>query len=109
MAEQLKLKFSKNTIHQINIYRDAAKTESKTDGVQAKFSPTQKEAINSICKEHNLKASKFLREALDFYIDLFPYRNKIKRHGDFIRETLSRLLSLKISLYPNFLNNLIPL
>jgi hypothetical protein len=91
MPEQLKLKFSKNTIEQINIYREAAECESKTDGVQVKFSPTQKEAIYSICKEHNLKASMFLREALDFYIDLFPFRNKIKRHNDFLRETLSRL------------------
>ena len=91
MAEQLTFKFSKSTIENIHIYREADKTESKTDGVLAKFSPTQKEAIKAICREHNLNASTFLREALDFYIDLFPFRNKIKRHGDFLRETLSRL------------------
>lgn len=91
MAEQMNLHFSQNTIRNIKIYHASERNESKTEGVLAKFTPTQKEAIRSICKEHNLNASTFLREALDFYIELFPYRDKIKRHSELLREVLSSL------------------
>ena len=85
MPDQLKLNFSKSTIQNINIYREAAESESKTEGCQVKLSPTQKEALKNICKEHNLNASTILREALDFYIELFPYRSKLEKHRKNIR------------------------
>lgn len=88
MPSQMELKFSKSTIHNINIYREAADSESKTEGCQVKLSPTQKEAIKNICKEHNLNASTFLRDALDSYIGLFPYRSKLKKYRLDIRRFL---------------------
>ena len=91
MAEQTKLNFSRNTIQNINIYREAADSESKTEGCQVKLSPTQKEALKNICKEHNLNASTILRDALDSYIDLFPYRSKLKKYHRDIRRFLEIL------------------
>ena len=91
-SEQLSIDFSSNTIKQVNIYRDAPATESLTDGAQVKLTPTQKQALLNICNEHDLKASTILREALDFYIDLFPYRKKLQKHRRWLRETLKNRL-----------------
>ncbi len=92
MSEQLKLIFSKNTIRNINIYRSAAENESiGDDGYNVKFTPTQKEALKNIFREHNVKASSFIRDAMDFYIGIFPYREKLSRHRDFLTDFLKRL------------------
>jgi len=92
MPEQRRLIFSQNTIHNINLYREAPQKESiGEDGFNVKFTPTQKEALKNIIKEHNMSASTFLREAMDFYIDLFPYREKILAHRRFLRDFLNRL------------------
>ena len=95
MSEQLTLKFSKNTIHNINVYHEASKTESvgsnnsgKTSSINVQFTPTQKQALLNIFKEHNIKASTFIREMVDTYIELFPYREKIRNH----KETLIKIL-----------------
>lgn len=90
---QMKLEFSKNTIQNINQYFQASKDESLDSGTSytVKFTPTQKEALKNILKEHNMQASTFLREAMDFYIGIFPLRDKIKRHKSILRELLSRL------------------
>lgn len=77
---QQKIDFSQNTIRQINIYHNSEKTESLTDGHQVKLTPTQKQAIISICREHNVPISTFLRNALDLYLELFPYRDKVFAH-----------------------------
>ena len=92
MGKQMDLHFSNNTIQNINIYRKAAETESiGGDGFNVKFSPTQKKAIQAIIREHNMSASTFLREALDVYIDIFPYRKKIMKHHRFLRDLLNKL------------------
>ena len=83
--------FSKNTIHNINIYRQSPKTESCTSGHHVKLTPTQKQAVESICKEYGMPVSAFLREALDAYIDLFPYREKLIKHRRMLREILNNL------------------
>ena len=88
---QRELIFTKNTIENINIYREASISESKTAGTQVKLTPSQLEAIKSICREHGMDASTFLREALDFWLDLFPYQQKLKKHHRFIRSVLERL------------------
>ena len=91
-GEQMSLTFSKNTIENIIIYRESAEKESiGDDGFNVKFTPTQKQAIKGIIKEHNMSASTFLREAMDFYIDMFPYRKKIKKHHRFLRSVLERI------------------
>jgi len=93
-VEQTKLNFSQNTIHNINIYQEAAKQEAlgvSGSSVTVQFTPTQKEAIHSICKEHNLKASSFIREMVDTYLELFPMIGKIKKHKDFLPVLLDKL------------------
>jgi len=90
--------FSKNTIKNINIYQEAAKTESvggsstgKNTSINVQFTPTQKVALKAIIDEHNLKASTFIREMVDTYIDLFPFQRKIKRHKTVIADLLKSL------------------
>lgn len=91
MPEQQSL-FSKNTIHNINIYHEAPRNESiGSEGILAKFTPTQMEALKNIMREHNIKGSTFLREAMDTYIELFPFKDKIQRHKDFIISMLKKL------------------
>ena len=79
---QQNLDFSAQTIEQINVYHQAELSESKTDGSQVKLTPTQKTAISHICREHNVPVSAFLRDALDLYLELFPYREKIRHHKE---------------------------
>lgn len=79
--EQAEL-FSKNHIEQVNIYHAAPKTESKTVGSQVKLTATQKEALKSICDEQWVGMSTFIAEALDTYIEIYPFRSKIKKHKD---------------------------
>lgn len=89
---QRALNFSKNTIKQINIYHESAKAESIGEqGFNVKFTPTQKAALQNIMREHNIKASTFLREAMDIYIEIFPFRDKIKRHNGLLKNLLSSL------------------
>lgn len=84
--------FSQNTIHQIEIYNQAGQEESKTGGdLNVKFSPTQKQAIHSLAVGYGLKDSQFVREMVDGAIELFPYREKIKRHKDLLVRILSEL------------------
>lgn len=89
--EQQKLDFTHNTIQQINIYQEAGKTESKTDGHQVKVSPTQKEALANIRKERGIDASTFFREAMDFYLDHYKYRRKIEKHKTLLHQILESL------------------
>jgi len=89
---QLELNFSQNTIRNINVYHEASKSESIGEtGFNVKFTPTQKQALQNILKEHNIKASTFLREAMDVYIEIFPFREKIRRHKRLLNDLLSRL------------------
>lgn len=89
---QLELKFSQNTIRNINVYHEASKSESIGEtGFNVKFTPTQKQALQNILREHNIKASTFLREAMDVYIEIFPFREKIRRHKGLLNDLLSRL------------------
>lgn len=85
--------FTKNTIKHIHIYHEAAKQESVGgDGsITVQFTPTQKKAIQAIMKEHNLKASTFIREMVDTYIEIFPFKDKIREHGDILQSLLQRL------------------
>lgn len=91
-GQQIPIEFSKNTIQQINIYHEASEKESiGEDGFNVKFTPTQKQALKNIFKEHNMSASSFIREAMDFWIELFPYRQKFERHKKLIQNMLQRL------------------
>lgn len=92
MSSQMHLNFSHNTIENIKIYHDASRSESLGDaGFNVKFTPTQKQALRNIMKEHDIKASTFLREAMDVYIEIFPFREKIRRHKGLLNNLLSSL------------------
>jgi hypothetical protein len=80
-----------STVENINVYRVAKKDESFTEGSQAKFAPSQKDAIQKICREHGFSVSEFLRDAVDVYIDLFPYKTKIEEHRRLLRLFLHKL------------------
>ena len=85
------LKLTKSTKEQINQYFNAEKEESKTEGSQVKLTPTQKVALQSICREHGLSESEFIRDAIDVYIERFPFRDKIHRHKKLIKKLLKSL------------------
>jgi len=88
--EQTEL-FTRNTIRQINIYHEAPKQESKTEGSQVKLTPTQKEALKSICREQGMGISTFISKAMDTYLEIYPVEDKIRRHKDILFELLSGL------------------
>jgi hypothetical protein len=84
--------FSQNTIQHITVYNEASKNESHTGGdINVKFTPTQKQAIQAICQEQGLKTSTFVREMVDDNIELFPYRDKLKRHRTLVIDLLRSL------------------
>lgn len=86
------MRISIQSAQQINIYRSAPESGEKfLDGVQAKLTPSQKEALRAICAENGLDMSTFAREAITAYIDLFPYKDKIERHHRLLRSLLDRL------------------
>jgi hypothetical protein len=86
------IKFNGVTIQNVNIYRSAIGNGEKiVSGVQAKLTPSQKEAIRQICHENGLDMSAFARDAITAYLDLFPYKEKIERHRRLLREILHRL------------------
>ena len=91
MYDRQTLRFSGATIQQINIYRAAPSSEKFIDGVQAKLTPSQKEALRRICADNGLDMSTLVREALTFYIDLWPYKGKIERHHRVLRKLLDSL------------------
>ncbi|WP_419663205.1 uncharacterized protein Dvar_36180 [Desulfosarcina variabilis str. Montpellier] len=89
--EQRKLVFAESVQKQIINYQEASKTESRTAGSQVKLTPTQKQALESICRENGVGVSTFIAQALDCYIELFPYKEKLKRHHDAIITMLNSM------------------
>jgi len=83
--------FTQNTIHNINIYHEASKTESRTESSGVKLSPTQKEALKSISQEHGIGTSTFIAEAIDFYLEMLPHVPKIQRHKELLHQLLNGL------------------
>jgi len=84
-------KITNSTIKKINIYRGARKDESCTEGALAKFTPSQKDAIQKICNKHGFSVSGFLRDAAAIYLYLFPYKTKIEDDPEFVCQFLSKL------------------
>ena len=86
------IRFSGATIQNVNIYRNATGCGEKfLDGIQAKLTTSQKEALRSICAGNGMDMSTFARDAISFYIDLWPYREKIQRHHRLLRSICSKL------------------
>jgi hypothetical protein len=88
---EISVRISNVTVEAINIYRRAASDEKFIDGLQAKLTPSQKEAIRNICNQNGLDMSTFAREAITTYIDLFPYKQKIRKHHRLLRQVLDGL------------------
>ena len=90
MQEQ-SLVFNQCRIQAVNDYRNSTRTESKTEGAQVKLTATQKHAIQSICQNSGIGVSTFISEAIEAYLNFFDYKDKIRRHADYLRDTLERL------------------
>jgi len=89
--QQRKLVFAENVRQQIVNYHESPKQESRTAGAQVKLTPTQKQALTSICKENGIGVSTFIAEALDVWIELYPHKNKLTRHRDTLLSLLQNL------------------
>ena len=79
-GEQMGLTFSKNTIKNIHIFREAPESESKNINSGCKLTASQQIAIKAICNEHNMPVSGFIYDAVENWIDFFPYRKILKHH-----------------------------
>lgn len=90
--EELVIRLEGNTIRDIKIYREAPEAGEKfLDGVQAKLTYSQKEALRRICHDNGMEMSTFARDAISAYIDLFPFKAKIEKHRDVLIAVLDRL------------------
>ena len=81
--------FSKNHIKAVNIFHNSPKTESKTEGSQVKLTAMQKEALKSICAERGVGMSTFISEAFETYIELYPFKEKIRRNRKVLIDLLN--------------------
>lgn len=75
----------------INRYAESEKDESKTGKYTVSLTDTQKTILKELCFEANIGVSTFIGQALENYLKLYPFRDKLHRHGDFLVETLKRL------------------
>lgn len=86
------IRFDGATIQNVNIYRNAlAGGEKFLEGVNAKLTASQKEALRGICNDHGMDMSAFARDAITFYLDLFPYKDKIEKHKRLLRQIVGEL------------------
>ena len=84
-------KFTSQTIEQINIYRNCD-NESRTDNLNFKLTASQKIAIKKICNEHNISVSTFIYDAVESYVELFPFKDKLGRHRRLLRDLVEKLV-----------------
>jgi hypothetical protein len=90
--EELVVRIEGGTVRDIKIYRESADAGEKfLDGIQAKLTYAQKEAVRRICHDNGLDMSAFARDAISAYIDLFPYKEKFERHRRVLRAVLDGL------------------
>ena len=99
--EQIEVKFSRNIIRHINIYKDAPRTESRTEGAQVKITATQKKALQEISREQRKGVSTLIGEALETYIEILPVlplyerlieeKDKVVRHERLLFDLLDSL------------------
>jgi hypothetical protein len=80
------------TLVHIQKWIAAAAVESKTADLSFKCCPTQKEHLTALCEEHGYSVSSFCLQGLNFWIRFFMYREKLARHGRFLRSLMDRLL-----------------
>jgi hypothetical protein len=90
--EELVIRLEGNTIRDIKIYRESPEAGDKfLDGIQAKLTYSQKEAVRRICHDNGMDMSTFARDAIGAYIDLFPYKDKFEKHRRVLRSILDSL------------------
>jgi len=83
--------FANHVKQQIVNYHESVKTESRTDMAGVKLTPTQKAALTAICKESGIGVSTFIAQALDAWIELYPYQYKLVKHRDTLLAVLQSL------------------
>lgn len=75
----------------IQQYREAPKTESKTEGSQVKVTATQKRALQSICEELGIGVSTFIGKAIETQLRILPFEEKLTRYEDAVIALLNSL------------------
>ena len=87
MAEQLRIDTHISDNHgsivinkMLDAYRDAPKTEKKTDGSQVKLTETQKRALQSVCSELGIGMSTFISRSIEIQLRILPFEEKLLKY-----------------------------
>lgn len=89
--KQQKIVFAQKVKKQIVHYHESTKTESRTDSASVKLTATQKAALTAICNEAGIGVSTFIAQALDAWIELYPFQYKLVKHRDMLLALLKSL------------------
>jgi hypothetical protein len=80
-----------NITKQVEAFREAPRTESKTDGSQVKLTATQKVALRTICDQIGIGVSTFISRAIDDQLEILPRREKLLRYKETVFAMLDTL------------------
>ena len=72
-------------------FREARKTESRTDQSTVKLTATQKMAVKKAAEDLGVGCSTFIEQALELYFEVYPYASKFQRHKNLILSFLEGL------------------
>ncbi len=72
-------------------FKSAAQNESRTADVNVKLTPTQKNHLQAIAKSENKGCSTLIKEAIEFYLEWYPHRDKFQRHHEKIEPIVDAL------------------
>lgn len=73
-------------------FAESTRSESKTDSITVKLTARQKQLIQDVCFEAGgIGASTFANQAIECFLDIHPYKEKIHRHRAFLVDLLERL------------------
>lgn len=94
--QQAPLPFSMVSINEmnggvVNVFRDAAKHESKTDGAQVKLTATQKMALQNVCREDGIGVSTFIAQAIEHKLTLRGRESKFEKYREAVFALLDSL------------------
>lgn len=75
----------------LEAYRDAPRSESKTDGCQVKLTETQKAALRAVCSELGVGLSTFISRAIETQLRILPIEERLWRYEQAVVALLSSL------------------
>jgi hypothetical protein len=80
-----------NITKHVSAFREAPRTESKTEGSQVKLTETQKRALQSICSELGIGVSSFISQAIEHKLRTLPYESKLMKYEQAVVALLNSL------------------